>query len=160
MYLVDQRVGTSTDMFEPDAGSALAAYSTGEYPELAYDIRGRARNGDRIPGASLLPGPGVTREMPTREGSGADFYVPPMIPPNTIGIKNKIPELEAYAFNGMIYTKVPERGCLWVYDISGRSLHQQNLTEGLNAIKIHTSGILILRFASESGEVSTKKVVL
>ena len=153
------RVGTTTDMFEPAAGSALADYGTEEYPEVGIDIRGRARAGARIPGASLLPGAAITREMPTRDGSGAGFYSPPNMPTNTTPqIKKEMKELDAYALNGAIYTKVQERGTLWVYDFSGKCVHQQRMEEGLNTVSLGSGGMFILRFASASGEVYVKKI--
>jgi len=141
-------------MLEPADSSALADYSTDEYPEIIADIRGRDRDMVRIPGASQLSGT-VARDMPTKSTAGSSYYVPIA---NRINIVTRSVDFVAYAVNREIFIKVSEPGRLMVYDISGRLLNQLELVIGPNTTTLYESGIYILRFRTESGEVIAKKI--
>lgn len=147
--------GTDINIYEPNANSDLVGYSTDEYPDVLIDLRGRNRGTVKTPGASQLTG-SVTREMPLKSTTGADYYLTTAV--NTLKSSKEI-KLDAYLSNREIFTKVLEPGILAVYDISGRCLHQQKLMAGLNKTPFSKSGIYILRFRTEKGEVVAKKIV-
>ncbi len=149
--------GTSIDMYEPAAGSALAEYSSNEFSEVSADIRGRDRDTIKIPGASQLSGI-VSLEMPTKETAGANYFTPPPLPGTSINMVAKAVEFEAYAVNSTIYTTVSEPGILSVYDLSGKCLHQQEIFEGRNITTLSAKGLLILRFNTTRGDVAAKKI--
>ncbi|MFC2116581.1 chondroitinase-B domain-containing protein [Bacteroidota bacterium] len=149
--------GTNPDILEPGEGSALAGYSINEYPEVSVDLRGRDRNTIKMPGASQLSGT-IVREMPTKETTGADYYTP--APPSTkIVMLAKTAEFKAYAVNGELFSTVSEPGTLAVYNLSGRCLHQQKMSEGSNITKLSSKGMFILRFQSDGGAVATRKII-
>ena len=146
---------TPIAMYEPEASSALANYSTDAYLEVSDDIRGRDRGALKIPGASQLSG-AVTREMPTRSSAGSDYYIPD--PVRVHRVKQNPIGFTAYAFNKELFTKISEPGILTVYDLSGRCVHKQHMTAGSNISTISARGIYILRFYSDKGNTVTKKI--
>lgn len=149
--------GTTIEILEPSDTSALADYSTDEYAEVMADIRGRERDTVKTPGASQLSDT-VSREMPTRENTGSDYFTPPTaIRPLTA---SKQQELMAYASNHSIFIDVPESGILAIYDISGRCLLQKKMALGTNIVSLNAKEILLLRFQSKSGRLLTKKIAL
>jgi len=146
---------TSIKIWEPEANSALVNYSTGEYPDIILDVRGRSRGSAKIPGASQLSGV-TSREMPQKSTSGADFYTTSagklIKPLKTI-------DLNTYVSDHQIYIQVHEPGVLSIYDLSGKCLARQKLFKGSNNTTLSKSGFFILKFQADQGDFAVKKIL-
>ncbi len=147
--------GTKPDMLEPSNATELVSYSTTEYPEISYDIRGRERTGAKLPGASMLLGT-VTKNAPQKELVGANFLG------ITTSLKSKIQrnQLNAYAFGNQIVTDVPVSGEIIIYDLNGRTVKNKKISNGLSRITIPGKGIFLVGFKGEDGGQSACKVMV
>lgn len=146
--------GTSINIFEPAQNSALSNYSTGEYPDVLIDIRGRNRGTAKIPGTSQLSG-ATSRKMPDKATTGADFFL-------TTRVKKKV-ILNDITFdlnfsNKEIHTITTESGTFEVFDTSGRCLFQQKISNGSNSFSFTQYGMFIVRFQTEKGNVVARKI--
>lgn len=149
--------GTTINMYEPIAGSALLNYPTTEYPEVTTDIRGRDRGTlAKIPGASQFSGT-ITRVMPTKTGVGAAFL---NLTGTGLKYQNQLTGFQAYKSGQCIKTRVSTSGNLNIYDLTGKCLHQQVLASGTSTALFTKKGIYVLSFDTNVGEHYTQKIIL
>ncbi|MDD4971476.1 MAG: chondroitinase-B domain-containing protein [Paludibacter sp.] len=149
--------GTSINMYEPAAGSALLNYPTVEYPEVITDIRGRERGTTaKIPGASQLSGT-ITRIMPSKTGVGATFF-------NQTGTDVKSQSMtkifHAFISGNNLKTSVSTSGKLNIFDLTGKCLYQQLLASGTSSTTLTQKGIYVLCFNTSIGEHYTQKIIV
>ena len=149
--------GTTINMYEPAAGSALTTYSTTDYPEVALDIRGRDRGTTaKLPGASQILGT-VSKEMPKKTSVGSTFFPVVSTAVNTL---QQTADFNAVAANGRIISTVSAPGKLTVFNLTGQSLAQQSLESGSNIFNAPERGIYILKFSGNNGDTSTRKILV
>jgi hypothetical protein len=81
-----------------------------------------------------------------------------------LGLKPTInkTELKAYTTGRTIYFSLPDASRVSVYDMVGKNVASQNLSNGaqLNAVSVSNSGMYILKVETKSGKVSTTKLVV
>ena len=149
--------GTAMNMYEPSIGSALADYSTSDYPDILVDIRGRDRaSSAKIPGASQMLG-STSRNMPSRKSVGASFFSNLDTEIRPIGT---CPEISAFINNKLLTIRTSTDGNLCIYSISGESVFQKAITEGTITTKLYNKGIYILRFTTKIGRLYCQKLVV
>jgi len=147
--------GTTINMYEPTAGSALLNYPTTDFPEIITDIRGRDRGTTtKLPGSSQLSGT-VTRIMPTKTGVGASFFNPLS---TEIKTQFSAPQFHAYISDHRITVSVSSSGQLSIFDITGKCMFIQILKEGNSTVSLSKKGIYILCFNTNSGEHYSQKM--
>ena len=148
--------GTTINMFEPGAGSALLDYTTTDYPEINNDIRGRDRALNKLPGASQLSTI-VTSQMPVKTEVGAPFYnngttaIQKVVATNLFKIKN---------INQNPVVESNLNGQLTVFDSSSKLIKTISITNGLNSLSIERRGFLLFLFVSEDGQKQSEKIIL
>jgi len=148
--------GTTLNMYEPVAGSALLNYTTSEYPDIISDIRGRDRGTTaKVPGSSQISGT-VIREMPTKAGLGASF-----LNGTTTDIQSQLQktEFEAYISNHQLTTQVSTSGKIYIFDTTGKCILQQIISEGSSKYSFPKNGIYIVCFNTNNGEHFSKKII-
>ncbi len=149
--------GTAMNMYEPSIGSALADYSTSDYPDILVDIRGRDRaSSAKIPGASQISG-STSRTMPSRKSVGASFFSNLDTEIRPIGT---CPRISAFINNKLLTIRTSTDGNLCIYAISGESVFQKAITEGSVTTKLYSKGIYILRFTTKIGWLYCQKLVV
>lgn len=147
--------GTSPEMFEPETGTGLAAYTTTDYSEVTLDIRGRGRPTVKLPGASQTSGT-VSRVIPQKESVGASFLKLTTSASRWI----KTSSLKTYSYRNQLITDVPIAGELAVYDLCGRRVALCKISEGISRNTISGNGIYLVSFQTEAGEISCRKVLV
>ncbi len=146
------RVGTTTDIFEPASTSALLDYTTNEYGEVSFDVRGRTRGTSKNPGASQINGV-PTIEMPSKLTAGSFID---KTPSNAIEI-----DYTGNVRGITVYGKIiscPETGKLQVFNLQGCLLLQAQNTNQLSTNL--PAGFYIVRFITLSGKMIVQKIVI
>ena len=150
--------GTSINMYEPGSTSALLSYTTSDYPDISVDIRGRNRGTmAKVPGCSQTSGT-TSRTMPNRSTTGASFF-------NGVLTDIKAVSLD-YGFksvftNHKLITTTNVAGKLRVFDISGKTVLEQNLQEGISSNSLQSkAGVYILSFVAVNGNKYTNKIII
>jgi hypothetical protein len=71
-------------------------------------------------------------------------------------------DLKAYTTGRTIYFSLPDASRVSVYDMVGKNVASQNLSNGaqLNAISVSNSGMYVLKVGTKSGKVSTIKLLV
>ncbi|MDQ1296930.1 MAG: poly(beta-D-mannuronate) lyase [Bacteroidota bacterium] len=147
--------GTTPEMYEPESGTGLMAYTTSDYSEIDLDIRGRDRTSLKLPGASQTSGI-ESRIAPQKDSVGADFLRFP-----TYAIHNiKSNFLKVYSYRNQLITDVPVPGELFIYDLMGRLISIQRISEGVTRNTISQNGIYIVIFKTKKDEKMSRKVVI
>ena len=147
--------GTTPEMYEPESGTGLMAYTTSDYSEIDLDIRGRDRTSLKLPGASQTSGI-ESRIAPQKDSVGADFLRLP-----TSAIHNIKPNLlKVYSYRNELITDVPVSGELFIYDLMGRLISIQRISEGVTRNTISQNGIYIVIFKTKKDEKMSRKVVI
>lgn len=149
--------GTSINMYEPGSTSALLSYTTSDYPEIAVDIRGRDRGTTaKVPGCSQTSGT-TSRVMPNRSTTGASFFNGVLTDIKPVNIDNGF---KSVVSNRKLITTTNIAGKLSVYDLSGKPVLEQNLSEGISSCKLpETAGIYILNFKTVNGKNYSEKII-
>ncbi|MCU0474384.1 MAG: T9SS type A sorting domain-containing protein [Bacteroidales bacterium] len=147
--------GTTPEMYEPESGTGLTAYTTSDYSEIDLDIRGRDRTSLKLPGASQISGI-VSRIAPQKDSVGAYFL---RFPTSAIhNIKSNF--LKVYSYRNQLITDVPVPGELVIYDLTGRLISMQKISEGVTRNTISQNGIYIVIFKTKQDEKMSRKVVI
>jgi len=148
--------GTIINMFEPSAGSALENYSTSENDDVLYDIRGRARNSTKLPGASQVNGE-ISRFMPVKSQVGSSFYNNP-----TSDTKNiqSIHSINVKTINNRLVINSIHAGKILILDSSGKIIYQKTVKFGTSEIKIENQGIYLIVFETDSGNKFSQKIII
>lgn len=147
--------GTTPEMYEPESGTGLMAYTTSDYSEIDLDIRGRDRTSLKLPGASQTSGI-ESRIAPQKDSVGANFLRSP-----TSAIHNIKPNLlKVYSYRNELITDVPVSGELFIYDLMGRLISIQRISEGVTRNTISQNGIYIVIFKTKKDEKMSRKVVI
>lgn len=147
--------GTTPNIYEPETGTGLSAYTTSDFSEVSLDIRGRDRSNVKLPGASQTSGV-VSRFAPKKDSVGASF----LKLTTSVFRLIKTNSLKAYSFRNQLITDVPVAGELAVYDLNGRRVALRKISEGISRNTISGNGIYLVSFQSEAGEISCRKVVV
>ncbi|MCX6308779.1 MAG: polysaccharide lyase 6 family protein [Bacteroidia bacterium] len=149
--------GTSRNMYEPTMGSALSNFTTAEYPEVLFDIRGRSRvAASKLPGSSEIQGV-VTRSMPVKTAVGASFF---NNPPNGIHTPSQKTGFNAYLEKNALIANASIPGRFSIFDTSGKRLLQKDLTEGSYTTLMAHSGLFILRFETFKDGCFVQKMIV
>ncbi len=150
--------GTSINMYEPGSTSALLSYATSDYPDIAVDIRGRNRGTTtKVPGCSQTSGT-TNRIMPNRSTTGASFFNGVLTDIKSVSLDNGF---KSFISNRKLITNSTVAGKLSVYDISGKNVLEQNLSEGISSNNLPTTaGVYILKFIAENGKNYSEKIII
>jgi poly(beta-D-mannuronate) lyase len=149
--------GTSTNMYEPTSFSALISYETADFPEITTDIRGRNRGTSKLPGTSQISGM-VSRVMPNRSTTGASFSNGQLTDIKSINLQN---DFKSYISNRKLIADSATSGKLFVNNISGKTVMEQNLSEGISTLNFNEkSGVYIMNFISENGKIYSNKIIV
>ena len=150
--------GTSTNMYEPLASSALLSYTTTDYPEISVDIRGRDRGTSaKVPGCSQTSGI-TTRVMPNRSTTGATFFNGALTDIKPVSFDDGF---KSVVSNRKLITNTSVAGKLRVFDISGNIVLEQYLGEGIASSNLQTkSGVYILSFKAVNGKNHSEKIII
>jgi len=128
-----------------------------EYPEVVCDIRGRSRATEsKLPGSSEYKGV-VTRSMPVKTEVGAAFFNNLT---NRIYTPMKNTDFRAYMEQNALITQVLTPGRLDIFNTTGKSLLQKNLTEGSCTTWMADKGLYILRFESRQQGCFVQKMMV
>jgi poly(beta-D-mannuronate) lyase len=146
------RAGTTTDIFEPAAGSALLDYTTNEYSEVSLDIRGRTRGSHKLPGTSQIDG-ATTILMPSITTVGAFLNQAITDLPDPVYIRNT----RIITVSGNTITS-SETGNLEVFNLQGSQVLQVQNTDRVNTNL--PAGFYIIRFTQHSGKQTIQKIVI
>ena len=148
--------GTSINMFEPAAGSALSSYSTTDFAEILSDIRGRSRGIAKLPGASQISD-NITRIMPMKSNVGAAF-----LRDTITGIQQTLPKvsLNVYVSHNQLISYVSSAGELLVFDAIGQCLVRKTVSEGTFTLPFRYKGLYILKFISREANLITRKIYI
>ncbi|MEI8271226.1 MAG: chondroitinase-B domain-containing protein [Paludibacter sp.] len=150
--------GTSINMYEPGATSALLSYSTTDFPEISVDIRGRDRGTTaKIPGCSQVSGT-ATRIMPNRSTTGASYFNGTFTDIKSVKLDLGF---KSFVSNRKLISNSNTAGKLSVFDISGKRLFEQKLSEGISTSNMpYNPGVYILNFISSTGKNYSEKIIL
>lgn len=148
---------TPVKMLEPDPGSPLLNYVTGDYPEVFTDIRGRSReNQAKWPGCSQIPGY-PERNMPEKTKTGASFFNNPVT--NLIHIEEEnelILTLENQRLT--IKTSLPRE--IRIYNLSGLLIARIKLSAHGTAAYDLQRGIYVIQSVSGGRRDHAKKILV
>ena len=150
--------GTSINMYEPGLTSGLLSYTTSDYLEITVDIRGRNRGTTaKVPGCSQTTG-ATTRVMPNRSTTGASYFNGLLTDIKSVSQDNGF---KSFVSNRKLITNSTVAGKLSVYDISGKNVLEQNLSEGISSNNLPTTaGVYILKFIAENGKNHSEKIII
>ncbi|MEI6751813.1 MAG: chondroitinase-B domain-containing protein [Paludibacter sp.] len=151
--------GTNTNMYEPGSTSALLSYTTVDYPEIAVDIRGRDRGTTaKVPGCSQTSG-STTRVMPNRSTTGATFFNGVLTDIKAVSLDNGF---KSFISNRKLITNTSVAGKLRVIDISGKTVLEEYLQEGISSNNLHSkAGVYILNFVAENAKNNhSEKIII
>ena len=150
--------GTSINMYEPSSTSALLSYTTTDYPEIAVDIRGRNRGTTaKVPGCSQTLGT-TSRVMPNRSTTGASFFNGVLTDIKAVSLDNSF---KSVVINHKLITNTSVAGKLRVFDISGKTVLEQNLQEGISSNSLQSkAGVYILSFVAVNGNKYSEKIII
>ena len=150
--------GTSTNMYEPGSTSALLSYTTTDYPEIAVDIRGRNRGTTaKVAGCSQTSG-ATTRIMPNRSTTGASFFNGVLTDIKPVSLDN---DFKSFVSNRKLITNTNVTGKLRFFDISGKTVMEQNLQQGISSSNMpNKAGIYILSFVAVNGKNYSEKIII
>jgi poly(beta-D-mannuronate) lyase len=152
-----EQVATPVVIYEPQSGSALVNYSTGEYDLISSDIRGRIRNNAaKLPGASEINGV-VSKIMPAKNTVGANFL-------NEITTVNNISADEKpfmlSSWKGSLTFESLVNGEVSIHDISGKSVKEFKVVAFARQDKQIGEGLFLVRFYSDLGKSYAQKIIL
>jgi len=152
-----EQVATPVVIYEPQSGSALVNYSTGEYDLISSDIRGRIRNNAaKLPGASEINGV-VSKIMPAKNTVGATFL-------NEITTVNNISADEKpfmlSSWKGSLTFESLVNGEVSIHDISGKSVKEFKVVAFARQDKQIGEGLFLVRFYSDLGKSYAQKIIL
>lgn len=149
--------GTTTNMYEPAASSALLDYATNEYNEVLFDIRGRNRETNaKIPGSSQIIGT-VSKVMPMKTAVGAGFFNNP-----ATGFElEKVNQLLSYKLiNRQLSIESPQTGRFYLYDSTGVKVFETNISQYTSYSKYLSPGIFIIKFIADNGSRYSNKILV
>ena len=149
--------GTTTNMYEPTTSSALLNYTTNEYNDVLFDIRGRNREANaKIPGASQISGT-VSKVMPKKIAVGAGFFNNP-----TTGFEPaKVNQVLRYKLsNRQLSVETTEAGKFYLYDLSGIIFFEKNITQYKFNSNQLSKGVYIIKFIADDGTLFNNKILI
>lgn len=151
-------VGTTINMYEPGASSALLSYTTTELPEIMVDIRGRNRGSSaKVAGASQITGT-TSRTMPNRSTTGATYFNGQLTDIKSVSLNN---EFKSFVSDHTLQATSPYNGIIHIYNPEGKCIYNQALSAGLTSSYLPLkNGIYILQFVSANGMHSTDKFII
>ena len=149
--------GTTTNMYEPAANSALISYATNEYNEVLFDIRGRNRSASaKIPGASQITGT-ASKVMPEKKAVGVRFFnsATTHFDPTKVNTPFK------YKLNDrQLSIETTENAKLFLYDLSGIIVLEANVSPQKSYATQLLKGIYILNFIANNGSRFSDKILV
>lgn len=148
-------VGTTSSIFEPSNGSALANYNTNEYADILRDIRGRDRSAvSKLPGASEISGNPIV-SMPSKTNVGAVFFNNPTADvPSTSSN-----EFKMWQSNNQLFVLAQVDTVMNVYCLTGALLYSSAVPAMTTHRLLLSQGMYIASIQTNSN-IKTQKIYI